>query len=83
MGIPHPDTPAWHGPGTGAWEGSRLILPFRGLDTNSHIRQAEVRSFLHGQLPPGRAEELHNHLLAAGIPLGDHLSSGSNDLATG
>jgi hypothetical protein len=48
-----------------------------------HIRQAEVRSFLHGQVPPGRAEELHNQLLAAGIPLGDHLSSGSSDLATG
>jgi type II secretory pathway predicted ATPase ExeA len=45
-----------------------------------HIRQAEVRAFLHGQLPSGRTEELHNQLLAAGIPLGDHLVSGSNDL---
>lgn len=48
-----------------------------------HMRQAEVRSFLHGQLPPGRAEALHSQLLAAGIPLGDHLSSGRSDLATG
>jgi type II secretory pathway predicted ATPase ExeA len=55
----------------------------KALAARLHIRQAEVRSFLHGQLPPGRAEELHHHLLAAGIPLGDHLSSGSSDLATG
>ena len=55
----------------------------KALSELLHIRQAEVRSFLHGQLPPGRAEALHNQLLAAGIPLGDHLASGSNDLATG
>jgi hypothetical protein len=48
-----------------------------------NIRQAEVRAFLHGQLPPGRTEELHNHLLAAGIPLGDHVSSTPSQLATG
>ena len=48
-----------------------------------NIRQAEVRAFLQGQLPPGRMEELHRQLLAAGIPLGDHLSSGSRELATG
>ena len=55
----------------------------KALSELLHIRQAEVRAFLHGQLPPGRAEALHNQLLAAGIPLGDHLSSGSSDLATG
>ena len=55
----------------------------KALSELLHIRQADVRAFLHGQLPPGRAEELHNQLLAAGIPLGDHLSSGSSDLATG
>jgi hypothetical protein len=55
----------------------------KALSELLHIRQAEVRAFLHGQLPSGRTEELHNQLLAAGIPLGDHLSSGSNDLATG
>jgi len=55
----------------------------KALSELLHIRQAEVRSFLHGQLPPGRTEELHNQLLAAGIPLGDHLSSGSSNLATG
>lgn len=48
-----------------------------------NIRPAEVRAFLHGQLPPDRTEELHNQLLAAGIPLGDHLSSAHSELATG
>jgi hypothetical protein len=48
-----------------------------------NIRQAEVRAFLHGQLPPGRTEALHNHLLAAEIPLGDHVSSAHSELATG
>ena len=48
-----------------------------------NIRQAEVRAFLHGQLPPDRTEELHNHWLAAGIPLGDHVSSAPSELATG
>ncbi len=31
------------------------------------IRQAEVRSFLRGTLPPGRTEEIHRQLLAKGI----------------
>ena len=48
-----------------------------------NIRPPEVRAFLHGQLPPGRTEELHNQLLAAGIPLGDHLSSAPSEPATG
>jgi type II secretory pathway predicted ATPase ExeA len=34
-----------------------------------NTRQAEVRSFLHGQLPPGRTEEIRNELLRVGIPL--------------
>ncbi len=34
-----------------------------------NVRPAEIRSFLHGQLPPGRTEELRNELLAVGIPL--------------
>jgi hypothetical protein len=42
-----------------------------------------VRSFLYGQLPSGRTEELHNQLLAAGIPLGDRVSSGSSERVTG
>jgi len=46
----------------------------KALSELLHIRQPEVRSFLYGQLPPGRTEELHNQLLAAGIPLGDQLS---------
>lgn len=55
----------------------------KALSELLHIRQAEVRSFLHGQLPPGRTEDLHRQLLAVGIPLGDHLASGSNEPATG
>jgi len=35
------------------------------------IRQPEVRAFLRGQLPPGRTAELHQLLLAAGLPLGE------------
>ncbi len=34
-----------------------------------NVRPAEIRSFLHGQLPPGRTQELQNQMLAAGIPL--------------
>ncbi len=33
-----------------------------------NIRQAEVRAFLRGTLPPGRTEEIHKQLLAKGIP---------------
>lgn len=36
-----------------------------------NLRQADVRAFLRGQVPPGRTEELHNQLLATGIPLHD------------
>jgi cystathionine beta-lyase/cystathionine gamma-synthase len=32
------------------------------------IRQAEVRAFRRGTLPPGRTEEIHKQLLAKGIP---------------
>ena len=52
----------------------------KALSELLHIRQPEVRSFLYGQLPPGRTEELHNQLLAAGIPLGDSLPSGQHQL---
>jgi len=55
----------------------------KALSELLRIRQPEVRSFLYGQLPPGRTEELHNQLLAAGIPLGDHLSSGNSERETG
>lgn len=48
-----------------------------------NLRHAEVRAFLHGQLPPGRTEEIHQQLLAAGIPLSDHLSPTRAELATG
>jgi type II secretory pathway predicted ATPase ExeA len=34
-----------------------------------NLRPAEVRAFLHGQLAPGRAQELHAQLLAAGLPV--------------
>ncbi len=33
-----------------------------------NVRQAEIRSYLHRQLAPGRTEELHKQLLAKGIP---------------
>jgi type II secretory pathway predicted ATPase ExeA len=45
----------------------------KALSEFLNIRQAEVRAFLHGQLPLGRTEELHNQLLATGIPLSDHV----------
>ena len=47
------------------------------------IRQAEVRAFLRGQLPPGRTAELHHQLLAAGLPLGERLGAVENRSATG
>jgi type II secretory pathway predicted ATPase ExeA len=34
-----------------------------------NVRQAEIRAFLHGQLPPARTQELRGELLALGIPL--------------
>jgi type II secretory pathway predicted ATPase ExeA len=48
-----------------------------------NMRQAEVRAFLHGQLPPGRTEDIHHQLLAAGIPLTEHLSTRSSERAMG
>jgi hypothetical protein len=52
----------------------------KALSELLHIRQPEVRSFLRGQLSSGRTEELHNQLLAAGIPLNDGLSSPHRDV---
>jgi type II secretory pathway predicted ATPase ExeA len=40
----------------------------KALALELNVRQTEIRSFLHGQLPPGRTEELHKQLLAKGIP---------------
>jgi hypothetical protein len=34
-----------------------------------NVKPAEIRSFLHNQLPPGRAQELKEQLLLAGVPL--------------
>ena len=48
-----------------------------------NIRRPEVRAFRHGQLPPGRTEEWHNQLWAAGMPLGDHLAAAPREPATG
>jgi hypothetical protein len=34
-----------------------------------NVRTTEVRSFLHGQLPPGRTQDLRDQMLRFGIPL--------------
>jgi hypothetical protein len=34
-----------------------------------NVRTAEVRSFLHSQLPPGRTQDLRDQMLKIGIPL--------------
>jgi type II secretory pathway predicted ATPase ExeA len=41
----------------------------RALADLLNVRPAEIRSFLHGQLAPGRTQELHGQLLAAGLPV--------------
>ena len=41
----------------------------RDLAELLNVRPAEIRSFLHGQLTPGRTQELHGQLLAAGLPV--------------
>lgn len=48
------------------------------------IRQAEVRAFLHGQLPPpGWTEELHHQLFTADLPLGEGSGAAENRSAMG
>jgi type II secretory pathway predicted ATPase ExeA len=54
---------------------TRYGYTVHGLAELLNIRPTEVRAFLHGQLPPGRTDELHRQLLAAGIPLSDRLAS--------
>ena len=34
-----------------------------------HVRPTEIRAFLRGRLPAGRAQELQSELRAVGIPL--------------
>ena len=34
-----------------------------------NVRTTEVRSFFHGQLPPGRTQDLRDQMLRIGIPL--------------
>ncbi|HSQ07719.1 MAG TPA: AAA family ATPase [Chromatiaceae bacterium] len=41
----------------------------RDLAELFNVRPAEIRSFLHGQLAPGRTQELHAQFLAAGLPV--------------
>ena len=41
----------------------------RALAELLNVRPAEIRAFLHGQLPPGRTQELHALLLKAGLPV--------------
>ena len=45
--------------------------------------QADVRAFLRGQLPPGQTEELHNQLLATGIPLHDRAAAAGHQSVAG
>jgi type II secretory pathway predicted ATPase ExeA len=41
----------------------------RAIAEMLNVRPAEIRAFLHGQLAPGRTQELHAQLLAAGLPV--------------
>jgi hypothetical protein len=41
----------------------------KGLAELLNAKPREIKSFLHGQLAPGRTQELQNELLAAGISL--------------
>jgi hypothetical protein len=41
----------------------------RALAELLNVRPAEIRAFLDGQLAPGRTQELHTQLLAAGLPV--------------
>jgi hypothetical protein len=50
----------------------------KALAESLNLRQADVRAFLHGQLPPGQTEELHHQLLAAGLPLSDRSTAVGN-----
>jgi cystathionine beta-lyase/cystathionine gamma-synthase len=34
-----------------------------------NVRTSEVRSFLHGQLPPSRTQDLRDQMLKIGIPM--------------
>jgi len=48
-----------------------VIQPFR-LFRNCqllNVRPAEVRSFLHGQLPPEKTQDIRDQILKIGIPL--------------
>jgi len=41
----------------------------KALADQLNVRPSEIRSFLRGQLAPGRAQEAQNQMLATGIPL--------------
>jgi type II secretory pathway predicted ATPase ExeA len=41
----------------------------KALSEMLNVRPREIRSFLHGQLPPSRTQELQQEMLAVGIPL--------------
>ena len=48
-----------------------------------NMRQAEVRAFLHGQLPPGRTADLHQQVLAVGLQLSERLGADEHRSAIG
>ena len=52
----------------------RLIKSSQGYDVKAladllNIRPAEVKSYLRGQLAPGRTQQLKQDMLAVGIPV--------------
>ena len=48
---------------------TRYGYDVKGIAEEFHIRPAEVRLFLQGQLDPARTRELTEQMLVAGLPV--------------